>query len=155
MLRQVYGCQPTWKKWVKRLAGRGTEEKFDEVVQQLTQLTQQIWALQEGSNQGAMTSRCEAYPGAGSVLWGTLWGVLPLWRSHLQSHATEATNGHCQSLSPHRQSRHHLMEFSRHSAALVHALCCQCIQVWGWRTSPRAGMHRCGRCRVRRKVPTC
>ena len=55
---QVYGCQPTWKKWVKRLAGRGTEEKFDEVVQQLGQITQQIWALQEtGDSQGRTSSR--------------------------------------------------------------------------------------------------
>ena len=56
-VRQVYGCQPKWKKLVKQLAGRRTEEKFDEVVQQLTSLTAQVWELQEGS-QGGSTSRC-------------------------------------------------------------------------------------------------
>ena len=54
--RQVYGCQPQWKKLMKQLVGRHTEDKFDEVVQQLTALTAQVWELQEGS-QGGSTSR--------------------------------------------------------------------------------------------------
>lgn len=57
--RQVYGCQPQWRKLLKQLAGRRTEEKFDEVVRQLTALTAQVWELQEGS-QGGSTSRCAA-----------------------------------------------------------------------------------------------
>lgn len=55
---QVYGCQPTWKKYLKQLAGRHTGDKFDEVMQQLTQLTQQVWALQEGSGEGRSSNRC-------------------------------------------------------------------------------------------------
>ena len=50
---QVYGCQPKWKKLMKQLAGRRTEEKFDEVVQQLTELTAQVWELQEGGPGGS------------------------------------------------------------------------------------------------------
>lgn len=47
---RVYGLQPRWKKYMKQLSGRRTESKFDEVVQQLTQLTQKAWTLQEGPN---------------------------------------------------------------------------------------------------------
>lgn len=54
---RVYGLQPRWKKYMKQLSGRRTERKFDEVVQQLAQLTQQAWALQEGPNANS-NSRC-------------------------------------------------------------------------------------------------
>ncbi|BDA45524.1 probable serine/threonine-protein kinase CTR1 at C-terminar half [Coccomyxa sp. Obi] len=47
---RVYGLQPRWKKYLKQLGGRRTERKFDEVVQQLAQLTQRAWTLQEGPN---------------------------------------------------------------------------------------------------------
>ena len=58
---RVYGLQPRWKKYMKQLGGRRTEAKFDEVVQRLTLLTQQAWALQEGPN-ASSTSRCAPLP---------------------------------------------------------------------------------------------
>jgi hypothetical protein len=65
---QVYGCQPKWKKLMKQLAGRRTEEKFDEVVQVLTELTTQVWELQEEGGQGSSTSRCGGALGAAHAL---------------------------------------------------------------------------------------
>lgn len=57
---RVYGLQPRWKKYMKQISGRRTEAKFDEVVQRLTLLTQQVWALQEGPN-ASSTSRCAPF----------------------------------------------------------------------------------------------
>jgi len=54
---QVYGYTPRWMKFAKQLTGRQPEAKFDEVVEQLSALTQQIWALQEGPG-ARESSRC-------------------------------------------------------------------------------------------------
>ena len=54
---QVYGRQPRWKKYAKRMLQRSPDARFDEVVEKLTELTQQAWALQSSRDPTA-SSRC-------------------------------------------------------------------------------------------------
>jgi len=57
VLAQVYGNQPRWKKYAKRLMQRSPDARFEEVVEKLTELTQQAWSLQSPSNAGSASSR--------------------------------------------------------------------------------------------------
>jgi hypothetical protein len=69
---KVYGMQPRWKKYLKKVTGRHTEEKFDEVTLRLAELTQQIWELQE-SPDARPSSRC------GQPLWMFLQAAQEPW----------------------------------------------------------------------------
>ena len=63
---QVYGMQPRWKKYAKRALQRSPDAKFEEVVEKLTELTQQAWSLQ--TNIDTASSRCACSPNADAVL---------------------------------------------------------------------------------------
>ncbi len=54
---QVYGKQPRWKKYAKRLMQRSPDARFEEVVEKLTELTQQAWSLQTPGDAGSASSR--------------------------------------------------------------------------------------------------
>ncbi len=66
---QVYGSQPRWKKYAKRALQRSPDARFDEVVEKLTELTQQAWTLQTNTNTAASRCNCspvhERYPAFG------------------------------------------------------------------------------------------
>ena len=54
----MYGRQPRWKKYAKRLLQRSPDARFEEVIDKLNELTQQAWSLQTNVNPGAAFSRC-------------------------------------------------------------------------------------------------
>ena len=54
---QVYGRQPRWKKYAKRMMQRSPDARFEEVVDKLAELTQQAWALQSSRDASTASSR--------------------------------------------------------------------------------------------------
>ena len=64
----MYGTQPRWKKYAKRLLQRSPDARFDEVEEKLTELTQQAWALQRSANAELASSRCSPGPKQSSSL---------------------------------------------------------------------------------------
>ncbi len=53
----MYGRQPRWKKYAKRMMQRSPDARFEEVVDRLTELTQQAWALQSSRDPSTASSR--------------------------------------------------------------------------------------------------
>lgn len=57
-LRQVYGMQPRWKKYLKVPRQAATEAKFNEILASLEALAEVAWKLQEGPHPSTRCARC-------------------------------------------------------------------------------------------------